>query len=418
VASATETADIRISGDVTLLNVQEEVQVAYFPLNPITFMIGPVPVVLTPILTVNVGLDGTAHAGFVASVTQSFSASAGVRYENKKWKPIAQFENDFDYQLPQVIGNLQVGAYGSVQLAVLIYGVGGPWASLDGNFGLDVNIQRSPPWRLYGGLRCRAGVRAEILGYKLGNFAQTVIDTKIPIAEGGLSIATPATATWTPTRPTATWTPSPAPTATRTPSTTPTAARTPSPTPSATWTPSPTPSPTRACVIATDPALAPAWEMGSLGCPTASSAVVWSAWQPFERGSMFWRNDLDWTYALDWQNGTNSAQGNWATGGDAWKWDGSFPNGRGLTPPAGRIEPVRGFGFVWFDKLGGSASAVGWATAQEKGFCATIQTFARGVIFRSTPMPSCQDQLFNWATDPSFPPLFVTLMADGTWQRR
>ncbi len=167
VASANETVNLRISGDVPLLNVREEVQVAYFPLNPITFMIGPVPVVLTPILTVNVGLDGTAHVGFVAGVTQTFSASAGVRYENKRWQPIAQFKNDFKYLPPQVTGNLQVGAYGSVQLAVLIYGVGGPWASLDGNFGLDVNIQRSPPWRLYGGLRCRAGVRAEILGYKL-----------------------------------------------------------------------------------------------------------------------------------------------------------------------------------------------------------------------------------------------------------
>ncbi len=170
------------------------------------------------------------------------------------------------------------------------------------------------------------------------------------------------------------------------------------------------------CTIATDSALAPAWELAGLGCPTAASAVIWAAWEPFEHGAMFWRSDADWAYVLHWQNGTNASLGDWITGENGWKWDGSFPDGHGLMPPQGRLEPIRGFGYVWFSFLGGPTSAIGWATAAEKGFCVTLQPFANGVIFRSNSVPYCQDQLFNWASDPSFAPIFVTLYGDKSWQ--
>ena len=133
---------------------------------------------------------------------------------------------------------------------------------------------------------------------------------------------------------------------------------------------------------------------------------------------MWWRSDLDWTYALYWQNGTNPVTGNWVTGGDAWRWDQvSFPEGHGLTPPPGLFEPIRGFGFVWFEKLGGPSSQLGWATDQEKGFCALVQPFEHGLIFHSSTVQYCQDELFNYATQPSFAPLFFVLSDDGKWQR-
>lgn len=132
---------------------------------------------------------------------------------------------------------------------------------------------------------------------------------------------------------------------------------------------------------------------------------------------MLWRSDNDWAYVLHWQNGSNPAAGDWATGGNAWRWDGSFPDGRGLTPPPGLLEPIRGFGYVWFNFLGGAASTIGWATDQEKGFCANLQPFDTGLIFHSSTVQFCQDELFNWATHPSFTPLFFTMRADGTWTR-
>jgi len=56
----------------------------------------------------------------------------------------------------------------------------------------------------------------------------------------------------------------------------------------------------------------------------------------------------------------------------------SFPEGARLTPPPGLFEPIRGFGFVWFEKLGGPASQLGWATDPEKGFCARSSPLTMG----------------------------------------
>jgi hypothetical protein len=176
--------------------------------------------------------------------------------------------------------------------------------------------------------------------------------------------------------------------------------------------------PASACPVAVDPELAAGWDRTKLGCPTANATIIWAAWEPFQRGNMFWRSDLDWTYALHQRNGTDTAFGDWSTGKDAWKWDESFPDGRGLTPPPGLLEPIRGFGYAWYNFLGGPDSALGWATSQEKGFCANLQRFESGVIFHSSTVQYCQDEMYNWAAaDPSFTSLFFTLYADGTWER-
>ena len=177
-----------------------------------------------------------------------------------------------------------------------------------------------------------------------------------------------------------------------------------------------TPGPAAACPVAVDPQLAPGWDQARLGCPTAKAAVIWAAWEPFQRGDMFWRSDIDWIYELRRGNGVDTARGDWSTGKDAWKWDENYPDGRSLTPPSGLFEPVRGFGYVWYEFLAGPDSAMGWATAQEMGFCARLQPFENGLIFRSSDQP-CEAGSYNWATNPSFTPLFFTLYADGSWER-
>ena len=70
-----------------------------------------------------------------------------------------------------------------------------------------------------------------------------------------------------------------------------------------------TPGPAAACPVAVDPQLAAGWDQAKLGCPTAKASVIWAAWQPFQRGEMFWRSDIDWIYELHWGNGADAARG-------------------------------------------------------------------------------------------------------------
>ncbi len=197
-----------------------------------------------------------------------------------------------------------------------------------------------------------------------------------------------------------------------TPTQTPTSTNTPTATP--TLTPTPTVTPTPTCAVAVDGELAPAWDRGTLGCPTGNAAIVWSAWETFQRGSMWWRQDTDWAYVFHWQGGSDPTRGDWTTGGNSWKWDGSFPDGHGLTPPAGLLEPVRGFGFVWYNYLGGEASQIGWATFEEMGICSKVQKFEQGTIWHSSTA-ACSAE-YNRAVElPA--PLFFVMQNNGNWRR-
>lgn len=207
-------------------------------------------------------------------------------------------------------------------------------------------------------------------------------------------------------------------TATQTPTVTPTATATRTVPPTPTRTPTRTPTPTLpACGLAVDPALAPGWERAKVGCPTAGAAVIWAAWEPFEHGSMLWRSDLDWTYAFYWAGGNDPNGGEWTTGGDGWRWDG-ITNPPPLTPPSGLVEPVRGFGFAWYYKLGGPSSQLGWGTDTEKGFCAKLQPFEHGLVLSSNAPAPCQDGSGNWwSPAPGLPALLLSLGQDGSWRR-
>jgi len=239
-------------------------------------------------------------------------------------------------------------------------------------------------------------------------------------AQSAAQAATSATDTPVAAAPTQQATEIPAAASTATPTVLPTSTIMPTRPPATTVAASPvpklTPGPAAACPVTVDPQLAAGWDQAKLGCPTAKSSVIWGAWQPFQRGEMFWRSDIDWIYELHWGNDADAARGDWSTGKDAWKWDESYPDGRGLTPPSGLVEPVRGFGYVWYEFLAGPDSTVGWATAQEMGFCASLQPFENGLIFHSSGQP-CEAGMYNWAENPSFTPLFFTLYADGSWER-
>jgi hypothetical protein len=179
----------------------------------------------------------------------------------------------------------------------------------------------------------------------------------------------------------------------------------------------PTPTPTPICHFPVDSQLTEAWDRSILGCPIAQSNVTWAAWEPFEGGYMLWRSDTDEVYIFHSQDGRLT--GHWIKTPPEWKWDGSNPDGVGMSPPPGLYEPKRGFGWLWRTYLGGPDGKLGWALEEEKGFCAIFQRFERGIIFRGGTVHSCLDELINEprTTHPDFAPLFIAMYGDGTWRR-
>ena len=97
------------------------------------------------------------------------------------------------------------------------------------------------------------------------------------------------------------------------------------------------------------------------------------AFQPFERGLMFWRadrRDINLLHSDGWWVGYDDT------------WDESQPvDDPSLTPPEGLLQPVRGFGKVWRTSLHGTQTDVGWALEPERGYDMLAQPFGSGEMF-------------------------------------
>ncbi|MBI4785582.1 MAG: ATP-binding protein [Chloroflexi bacterium] len=111
-----------------------------------------------------------------------------------------------------------------------------------------------------------------------------------------------------------------------------------------------------------------------LGCPASESRAVDAVEQRFQKGLMLWRSDTRQIYVL-LENGRYSVYADtWATG---------QRESAGLKPPsANLVEPIRGFGKVWREQLGGEKADIGWATRAEFAVKAQIQTFENGFAYR------------------------------------
>jgi hypothetical protein len=124
-----------------------------------------------------------------------------------------------------------------------------------------------------------------------------------------------------------------------------------------------------------------------LGCPTASaSTLAWIAEEVFQGGHLFWREDTDEVYVVYDRDfsGADRTQGTWVL--PAAKWDGSNPDGTGMSPPPGLVEPVRGFGWLWRTRLGGPGGSLGWALDKEYGRdnVARYQRFQFGLAYKAS----------------------------------
>ena len=141
--------------------LQDEIPLLRIVFGAITIPVGPVPVVLTPVLTVSLTAAGEISAGLRASVTQSSSAEIGFGYIDGE---LDAFENtDFtltsDTPSAEAEASARVGAGG--RFAVLLYGATGPYAQASGFLEARALVQAAPmcvSWELAAGVEADVGI--------------------------------------------------------------------------------------------------------------------------------------------------------------------------------------------------------------------------------------------------------------------
>jgi formylglycine-generating enzyme required for sulfatase activity len=181
--SAVETTELEIKCEVDLVDIEREKEIARYYFNPIIVMIGPVPVVTVPVLTVNVGVDGDVHVGVTAGVTQEVTLIARLRYAGETWNLVSHFSNQFHYNPPVLSAGLDMKGYIGARLSLLIYGVVGPYSEIDAYLELEADLFETPWWSLYGGLEVPIGVKIEVLGHLITDYETKAIGYRLILAQ-------------------------------------------------------------------------------------------------------------------------------------------------------------------------------------------------------------------------------------------
>jgi hypothetical protein len=188
-------ASLHISGDV-VGDLGDELKFATQYYEPLTFFIGPVPVVVVPRLDLYLSAGGRVEGKFDFQASESAVAQLGARWTpDDGWKNISDFDFSGDVPRPTVSGTVRPSGGVKSTFGFKLYDVAGPEMSLLGGLVLDGQIPRNPNWIVTGFLKGNMNFKVElpILG-TLANYQVTLFDKSLEFSRAG---NTPPTLTLT-----------------------------------------------------------------------------------------------------------------------------------------------------------------------------------------------------------------------------
>ena len=212
----TEVADFRIkNGDMnkSAYNFNLSTNVAQIYFTPIVFFISGFPVVITPSLTVKVGLNGDIRYEISAGIRQQATLELGAQYANGEWRPIKNFTNTVSLDAPSLRADAKFQAYMTPRFELALYGVAGAYVDVKGYLELDVkgyadhvidfttdipdfqkpdwkflgSINGSLSWGIYAGVSSHIGVFIRVLSFDLFDYNYEIFNYKWTLHEGSIS---------------------------------------------------------------------------------------------------------------------------------------------------------------------------------------------------------------------------------------
>ena len=179
-------ASLHISGDV-VGDLGDELKFATQYYEPLTFFIGPVPVVIVPRLDLYLSAGGRVEGKFDFRASESSVAQLGARWTpDDDWKNISDFDFSGDVPTPTVFGTVRPSGGVRSTFGFKLYDVAGPEMSLLGGLVLDGQIPRSPNWIVSGFLKGNMNFKVElpVLG-TLANYQVDLFDKTLEFSRAG-----------------------------------------------------------------------------------------------------------------------------------------------------------------------------------------------------------------------------------------
>ncbi|MCI0344675.1 MAG: hypothetical protein L0221_04415 [Chloroflexi bacterium] len=181
-------SDIRVTGKFDG-HMQKEYVLSTHYFKPIVFFIGPIPVVLVPVVKAIAGVTGNAHLefSFDAQVTSSLQLGAkwtdpddggvGWRDDSHIPKPIGTAHGDLD-------ATMELRAYAKADAKLLLYGIAGPGFAGRAGAGADVMYPRNPLWYVFGHASAELNFAVDLGGIlKLAEWVQPLPEAREDLAQ-------------------------------------------------------------------------------------------------------------------------------------------------------------------------------------------------------------------------------------------
>jgi uncharacterized protein (TIGR02145 family) len=176
-----------LSSTVDVTQAQLRMLLSKENLPQIKFKVGTVPVVLTPEMEVNLGMEGDILFAMQASVTIEENFSAGVTYENNAWQSTQTESHVMTFDPPHFGIGGNTTSYIEMSTALMIYGVNGPEAKAFLFHDLETQYPQTPLAMLYGGVCAGAGYEVSALGVAMVDYHDpyiVLLNEKIWEAQG------------------------------------------------------------------------------------------------------------------------------------------------------------------------------------------------------------------------------------------
>lgn len=170
-----EEVRLELVAEADVLSFEGEVELANLYMGTMTVFVGPAPIVFTLEMPIALKADGSLSVGITTGVTQSASFTAGIVYNRGAWDTYEYWSNSFDWDPPTPYVGVEVKGYLDPRLQLKLYGVAGPYGTIQPYVKFEAASNATPWWTLSAGIEAKVGVEIEILGQSLGENTEFVL---------------------------------------------------------------------------------------------------------------------------------------------------------------------------------------------------------------------------------------------------
>ena len=177
-----QTANLTVTGELTR-SVNKVVSLGTVVLPIITVPILGIPLVFVPEIDLSATLSGEVSVGFNWSANQEMSYTVGLELEDGKFDTYSTFSKSIKTSSAEVSLAMNAEARVDAEASVLVYGIGGPTATLGGFVTFEAGFPRSPTWTLSAGLDVSIGLELELFGLINQDVNYEIFEKRWTIAE-------------------------------------------------------------------------------------------------------------------------------------------------------------------------------------------------------------------------------------------